>query len=77
MIIIPKSDQFSQNFLYPAIDQNNIVNQYVIKKDFSDLADTHIHHLQNMAKVAGIQGVITYYSAEELIEFIKANIQFE
>lgn len=77
MIIIPKSDQIGQNFLYPAVDQNNIVNQYVIKKDFSDLADTHISHLQNMAKIAGITGVITYYTAEELIEFIKANVHFE
>ena len=75
MILIPKSDQIGQNFLYPA--DNNIVQKYVIKKDFSDLADTHISHLQNMAKIAGIQGVITYYTAEQLIEFIKANIQFE
>lgn len=75
MIIISKSDQIGQNFLYPADSQNK--SQYLIKKDFSDLADTHISHLQNMAKIAGITGVITYYTAEELIDFIKANIQFE
>jgi hypothetical protein len=75
MIIIPKNDQIGQNFLYPA--DNNNVQKYVIKKDFSDLADTNISHLQNMAKIAGIQGVITYYTTEQLIEFIKANIQFE
>lgn len=75
MIIIPKSDQIGQNFLYPAGGNN--VQKYVIKKDFSDLADTHISHLQNMAKIAGITGVITYYTAEELIEFIKANVHFE
>lgn len=75
MITIPKCDQFSQSFLYPADTQNK--SQYLIKKDFSDLTDTNILHLQNMAKIAGIQGVITYYTAEELIEFIKSNIQFE
>jgi hypothetical protein len=76
MIIIPKSDQFGENFLYPASTQNNL-EKYVIKKDFSDLANTYILHLQNMAKIAGITGVITYYSVDELVEFIKANIQFE
>ena len=75
MIIISKNDQIGQSFLYPA--DNNDIQKYVIKKDFSDLADTNISHLQNMAKIAGIQGVITHYTTEQLIEFIKANVQFK